>query len=219
MPPPDPTITPEPAKVTTSNEPGTTPQPQPQETKTPPAPTTALTAEPPKVEPGKEGTPPEGDKSATPAAFEIKVPEGLDKDDPMLKGFVTLAQEAKLTPEGAQKIADLYFNAQAGAEKAAEEARVEQITKWAEEAKSDKEIGGDNWSSTLTAGRRALNKLGSPELTQMLNETGLGNHKTVIAFFAKVGALLKEDALPGAKESPGTGEEPGLSDVLYPTMK
>jgi hypothetical protein len=215
---PAPTTTPPP---TTTTDPKTAP---PTDPKTPP--TTALTADP-KADPKQTTTDPKTEPKADPAKADpksssdpivIKVPDGVQKDDAMLGEFTKLAGKLGLKAEGAQEIADFYFGAQQKALKMAEQAAIEQSTSWAEEARADKEIGGANFDATLKDGQRALRKLGNPDLVKLLNESGLGNHKEVIRFFAKVGKFVKEDGLPGGEGS-GTGEKKDLADVLYTTMK
>ena len=51
---------------------------------------------------------------------------------------------------------------------------------WAADVKADKEIGGDNLISNLSAAQRALDQFGTPELKEYLNTTGLGNHPDLV---------------------------------------
>lgn len=157
------------------------------------------------------------------ADFSIKVPEGVNLDKSMIDSFTAFAKENKVSSDNAQKFFDQFLATQqkAGeaAQKAAVEAHMEQVTKWAEEAKSDPEIGGAKFDANLAAGKKALQRFGNPGLSKMLNETGLGNHKDVISFFAKVGKLISEDKLPGGLAGQGGGDPVNPAAVLYPSMQ
>lgn len=56
-----------------------------------------------------------------------------------------------------------------------------------------------------------MDKFGSPELKQYLNETGLGNHPELVRIFANIGKAMSEDGLV-------TGNSGGVksaADVLF----
>jgi len=135
------------------------------------------------------------------------LPEGW-QDNGLVKDFLPLAKEAKLTNEQAQKLVDLHINT---VRKSQEQYR-EQMMKWAEEAKADKDLSG-NFDQNIQVARRALDKFGNPGLRELLTSTGLGNHKDVIKFFASVGKLVSEDRLPG-NGAAGGADEPSREDLL-----
>jgi len=224
---PEPTSTPAPAAVVTPPAGTVTPPPAPPATAGTPgaapvtAPTsTALTAEPttttePGTAPGATGDQPKGETSTPPAELQIKLPEGVKLDTGLFDAFKPIAKDLGLKSEGAQKLVDLFVTAQQNAEKTRVEQHAERVTKWAEEARADKEIGNTNWDASVKAGQLALRKIGSPELAALLNETGLGNHKAVIGFFARVGKSLSEDSLSGTSAGAVPGQTPDLATLLY----
>jgi hypothetical protein len=194
-------------------------------TQTPPAgeKTTQLTGEQKTTEGQKDqpaGEPPKGDDAA-PGEIQITVPKGVEADQGMLEGFKGIAKDLGLKSEQAQKVADWYFkNAQEIGQKA-QVAQEQQVVKWAEEAKADKEIGGPNFDANLKTAQQALRQFGDPALTKLLNETGLGNHKAMIGLFAKIGKAIAEDRMPKGPVSAGDGtqqEAKPLEQTLYPTM-
>jgi hypothetical protein len=164
--------------------------PAPTETK---APSTILTETPP---------------AAAPEDIKVTLPEGW-QDNGLVKDFLPLAKEAKLTSEQAQKLVDLHIST---VRKTQEQYR-EQMMKWAEEAKADKDLSV-NFDQNIQVARRALDKFGSPGLRELLTSTGLGNHKDVIKFFASVGKLVSEDRLPGNGAADGATAEPSREDLL-----
>lgn len=72
-----------------------------------------------------------------------------------------------------------------------------------------------NFKETLNTSGQAIKKFGSKGLIDLFNETGVGNHKEVIACFAKIGKYFAEDTLvDGDPDTSGRAE-----DVLYTSMK
>lgn len=143
-------------------------------------------------EAGKEGsdTPPD-----TYADFVL--PEGMALDEAALTEATPMFKELGLTQQQAQQVIDLYAKqVQAGSQKLIDD--FNQMTKdWREQAVNDKEFGGDKWDKSKAAAQLAINKFGTPEFKQMLEDHGMGNHPEVIRFMVKVGQTLKED-VPGA---------------------
>ena len=174
------------------------------------------------TEPKKDGQgegEPKGTTTPPPAEIQIKLPDGVKLDEGLLNSFKPIAQKLGLKSEGAQELVDLFVATQQKAAQVQQETHLDTITKWAEEAKADKEIGNTNWDTTVKQGQLALRKLGNPELVQLLNETGLGNHKAVIKFFATVGKSLSEDSLNGTTSTPGPTDSVPLEVALYPSMQ
>ncbi len=172
----------------------------------PAVPATVLTgdpAAPPPADPAKPAVP------AAPEEIKVKFAEGVSFEQSRVEQFTKLAKEIGLKSEGAQKIADFYSEMVKGA---AEE-QVAITTKWAEEAKADKEVGGAAFDQNLAVAKKALDRVGSPALKELLARSGLGNHVEVIRLFAKIGKSISEDRLPGA--DPAAGGEPSLEQQLH----
>jgi len=163
---------------------------------TAPAPTILTPGEPPKDGAAKAADP-------APEEFVVKTPEGFKIEKTQFDKFTGIAKEAGLKSESAQKVFDLYVEMQ----KQAGEQQVEMITKWAEEAKTDAEIGNANWDKSLVGAQRVMDKLATPELRNLLSVTGLGNHKEVIRLLSKVSAFVTEDKLPGGDGGHANAEQ------------
>ena len=95
--------------------------------------------------------------------------------------------------------------------------------KWLDETKADKDLGGDNYNTTLTHVKRAMDKF-APEgskLRTLLNESGYGNHPEWVRFVSAIGKAMAEDRAGGLGTGGGnkqlTEEERALR--LYPSMK
>lgn len=159
--------------------------------------------------------PPAADTKATepqvPESYELTMPEGVELDKAAADEFQAIAKELKLDQASAQKVADI------GAKMAQRqtEAHTKLVESWVENVKTDKEIGGDKLDQNLAVARKALETFGTPELKDVLNATGLGNHPEVIRAFLKAGKLISEDKfVAGAPKGPETD----IAKKLFPSM-
>lgn len=170
-----------------SPEPTAAPVASPQPT---PGPTPAPTAAPK----------PEG---APEAYADFTLPEGLAADTPVMGEFAALAKEANLPQETAQKFVDLAGKMQTQTVEGVQAALEAQGEKWGEDAKADKEFGGDAFDANLAIAKTALDAFGSPELKNLLNQSKLGNHPEVLRAFVKIGKAISQDGfIPGRSGTP-----------------
>lgn len=147
---------------------------------------------------------PEAPKGA-PEKYEFKAPEGEAFDSEVLDVYAEVAKELNLPQESAQKVLDKV----APVLHAQQAQRLEQVrTAWAEETKADKAIGGDKLAENLAIAKKALSAFGSPELSKLLETTGLGNHPEVIRLLHKAGKAISEDSFVTGKGGPGSSGDP-----------
>ncbi|MFZ9511796.1 MAG: hypothetical protein ACO27H_12540 [Burkholderiaceae bacterium] len=173
---------------------------------------------------GKPVTPPAAD-TAKPAdiIYEFKAPEGMELDKTALTAFTAVAKELKLPAETAQKVVDVAVQMQ----QRQLEAHTKQVDAWAEEVQTGKTAdgkdlpehlrvpGGDKLPETLAVCKKAMS-LGPPELKQLLNDSGFGNHPAIVRFMYSVGKAMSEDRfISGA---PGAGEA-DPAKAFYPSMQ
>lgn len=200
-----------PGAPTIDSPPSGTPAEAPQQPQTPGG--TALTK-------GAEGDKPAESKPEAAGEFTPKLPEGFDANDGVLKHIEEIAKADGLKGEVAQKLVDLYVQQQQQAVKQAEERWTSQNKEWMDGAKADKEYGGEKFDANLTVARKAIAKFGTPELKQLLDTTGLGNHPELIRFVYRVGKGFADDSVAGTTGA-GAGEVSGEEAKLramYPKM-
>ncbi len=142
-----------------------------------------------------------------PAEFEIKLPEGETLDDATIAEIKAQAKELGLDAEKAQKFAENRIKQEKAFVEKQQEAFQQSVTKWAEDAKADKEIGGDAFDANLATAKKALDTFASDGLKEMLNSTGFGNHPEVIRMFNRIGKAISEDRLVTGK-APIVGADP-----------
>ena len=154
---------------------------------------------------------PEVAAPAVPESYELKMPDGVALDQEAATEFTAIAKELKLDQATAQKFADV------GAKMAQRQAdnHAKLVESWTESVKTDKEIGGDKLAENLGVARKALDTFGTPELKDVLNSTGFGNHPAVIKAFYKIGQAISEDRFVtgGAK-----GPETDMAKRMFPSM-
>lgn len=156
-----------------------------------------------------EAKPPAG----APEKYEFTAPEGQEYTPKMLEAFENAARNIDLPQEGAQKLLDSLAPA-------LHQHALEQIESvkngWAESSKSDKEFGGDKLTESLALAKQARDQFGTPELTALLEETGLGNHPEIIRAFVKIGKAVSQDAVIGNGRSAAPPKS--TASLLYPSM-
>lgn len=145
-----------------------------------------------------------------------------------LQSFAPVLKDLNLTQEQAQKLVDVYAaqNTRAATEFGTKlqdpKFAVEQAglmlashrDAWAAAVKADKDLGGAQFDANVQTAQRAMARFASPELKDLLNTTGLGNHPALLKLFVNVGKQIREDNPDyGASTS---GRKPTI-DVLYPS--
>lgn len=134
------------------------------------------------------------DAPETYADFDL--PEGMPLDEKLLESAVPVFKELNLTQEQAQKLVDFQANQVQASQDAAIDSFNQMKADWLNQAKTDKEIGGDSFDENVGTAKLFIKQFGTEELRNILDETGVGNHPEVIRAFANAGKFLKEDA-PG----------------------
>ena len=168
-------------------------------------------------EPSQEPKPKETPAKETPAApekYDLKAKEGSFLQDGALERTISYAKEWGLSNEEAQELLDQQADAIADYV----EAGKKQAQGWLENAKKDKELGGDNWSKSEALAKRGYDKHVHPELNHIMQETGLANHPEVIRFFARLGSSMADDTVIPAGSQPGKKER-STAELFYGAEK
>jgi hypothetical protein len=147
-----------------------------------------------------------------PESYDLQMPEGVELDKAAADEFTAIAKELKLDQTAAQKLADI------GAKMAQRqvEAHAKLVETWTEQVKTDKDLGGDKLDENLGIARKAIDTFGSPELKELLNSTGLGNHPEVVKLAFKVGKAISEDGFVQGKAPNSVSNDPAKK--MFPNM-
>lgn len=148
-----------------------------------------------------------------PGVFEIAAPEGLEVFAAEFASYGTAANEfltanPAATARDALKWATEYQAAQVKDAGAAQRAQFENVVKqWDADARADADFGGANYDANVQSALAGVRAVGSPELVDILDQSGLGSHPAVLKAFAKIGKH--------AQESPILGGEGGKGNVSF----
>lgn len=149
-------------------------------------------------------------KPQIPENYEFTVPEGVTVLDGAKEAYAEVAKELGLTQEQAQKAFDKLSSK--GLE--AQRAQLETMTKqWADQSTADPEFGGEKLQESLAVSRKALDSFGTPELRNLLNESGLGNHPELIRFMYRAGKAISEDKFIAGRSGQAQAKDP--AEVLF----
>lgn len=174
---------------------------------------------------GKPADKPEGDKEGeaegekpegAPEKYEFKAPEGREFDAEVINVFSEVAKELNLPQKAAQQMLDRVAPI-------IEARQVQQIEalrqEWTQTSMADKEFGGEKLKENLSVAKKALDQFGNPQLRELLEKSGLGNHPEVIRFMFKAGKAISEDRYVGPSQGAGVKGQPkdfaGLASALY----
>lgn len=153
---------------------------------------------------GGEKKPEEGEtKEETEGAPEqyedFSAPEGLTYDEQFIGTFKDAAKELNLSQKQAQHLLDKCAPVLA-------QRQIEQIKavseQWVERTKTDKEIGGENWTRASSDIARVRDKFGvnadgkmDPDIQEFM-QTPIGNHPGLLKLLARVGRAFGEADFP-----------------------
>lgn len=155
---------------------------------------------------------PEGE---VPEKYEWTLPEGFEGelDQQAVEAFEPIARELRLTQEQANKMVELHAQSLMKANQAAREQIASQMQQWNESLRNDADFGGVKFDQNVAVAQKAVQAFGSPELTQVLNETGLGNHPALVKAFHQIGKAISEDRFVMGNQSSGPRS---AGAIMYP---
>lgn len=148
---------------------------------------------------------------------EFTLPEGFQKDGPLLEAFTPLAKEAKLPQEMAQKFVDLGAKLVADTNAAQMKAWEGVVAEWTATLKADPEVGGAALKENTGYAVRALKQFADPETRKYLDSSRLANHPGIFKMLVRMGKTVSEDTLFEGGSS--AQREQSAAKILYPNMK
>ena len=157
----------------------------------------------------QEGEGEQAQKPVVPEAYAFKdLPEGYAMSEQQLAEVSPLFKELGLTQEQADKLVAFDAKRALAAEQAGLEQRQGLVTGWEKSLREDAAFGGANFDANVGVAQKALAQFGTPELSTMLKESGLGSHPEVVRLFHRIGQQLAEGQLHS-----GSGNNTRKSDA------
>lgn len=165
----------------------------------------------------------DGEKDGAPEAykdFEVPdgMPDGVQLDDDVAAALEKGGREANLSQKQIQTVIDHVWPAM---QRRADQQNDELHTRWFNEIKVDKDYGGENLKANMAHAKRALQKFGNDELTQLLSGP-LENHPGLFKAFVEIGKTVSEDNFVrgDASDSVSDSEAADLDDLYdHPTSR
>lgn len=157
--------------------------------------------------------PPKPDDQNAPVAFELKKADGSLLDAAEAEKIVSFSKEHGLSPAQAQAI----YNRENAALTALDQDVVKQYEErrngWIEAGKKDPVLGGEHYAQNVQAAHLMFEKFSTPEFTQLLKDTGFGDHPELLKVFFNIHQAHKDDVLVRQGESPTALKD--TKDVMY----
>lgn len=119
------------------------------------------------------------ESTAVPEAYQA---EGVEPA--ILERYQQDAREMGLT--------QAQFEKYVATEKKAEQTRLDNMTKWEADAKTQ---FGAEFQTTIDMAAKTLKAIGNPTVVDALHRSGLGSHPDVLRMFATIGKMISEDTL------------------------
>jgi len=161
----------------------------------------------------QEGEGEQAQKPVVPEAYAFKdLPEGYAMTDEQLAEVSPLFKELGLTQEQADKLVAFDAKRALAAEQAGLEQRQSLVTGWEKSLREDAAFGGANFDANVGVAQKALAQFGTPELSTMLKESGLGSHPEVVRLFHRIGQQLAEGQLHSGS---GNNTRKSNEEVFY----
>jgi hypothetical protein len=152
------------------------------------------------------------DSNEVPETYEFQMPEGVTINQGMADRAQTVFKELGLNQAEANKLTGMFAEQRAADAEGDNTAFREQLEGWVEDIKADPALGGEQFDENAGIAADAISQFGSPELRDMLNQTGFGNNPELFRFCLNVGKLLREDQ-PGSGVS--SNSQGNMSDRMY----
>lgn len=149
-----------------------------------------------------EGSESEQSDEGAPEAYELEVPEGssFEKGSVVRDAYEKVARELNLSQGKAQQVLAEVLPAM-------QKHHVAQVNAWAEEVRSDPDIGGEKLDDTLRDAKRALKADPTGEAAELLRVSGYGNNRSILRLLSKLGSMIGEDSLETGDPTKDPGQQ------------
>lgn len=138
---------------------------------------------------------------SSPEGYVFEFTSGVQVDEQALASFRDVAFEQGVSQQQAASIANLYANLVEQQAAGEQDMLEESEAGWLKELRKER-----NYAKTVASARLTMERFGTPELNDLLNETRLGSHPALVRFVAKIGQELGEPLFIQGKGHGRTGK-------------
>lgn len=157
---------------------------------------------------GPDRTTPQTPHAPDPSVF--PAPEDTPFQAADYEAFKQLSNELNLSSEQVEKWLAFEKNCAQHHTQQAQDKKREQVTAWAQQTRA---LYGEKLEQEIAFALRAANTFGGPDLRELLEETGLGNHPVVIRTLSGIGRTISEDVSAGGV--PSAPQDKTFAEALY----
>lgn len=143
---------------------------------------------------GKDaGVKPADEPTGAPESYaDFTLPEGQELEPEATSVFKEAAKADNLSQAQAQRYVDLASGLVERTLKGFQDAGTQRIEQWAEQLKTDPEVGGREYEAKVQIALNAVGQFGDEELKQTFTEYGLGNNPAIVRAFYRIGKAMGE---------------------------
>lgn len=145
----------------------------------------------------EEQVPDKDEKSDDSEQKEVEYKLELAEDSKLHSDFVNemteFAKQHGLSNEAAQELVDWQNETVNEIIAKSQEFQEKQVEDWKQETINDPELGGEKLTEVSEYAKSVVKQFGNEAIIEMLNESGLGNHKEVVRFLSKIGRAMSND--------------------------
>ena len=152
-----------------------------------------------------------------PAKYEITLPDGITREDPMLAAFLGAAAEQRMDGKAVQAVLDKALPAVQEALAAPHKMWAQLNHEWQGAIKADVELGGANLSASVAQITGFIDRFGGAPVREALAMTGAANHPAIFRFLHTVAKAYAEGSPVIAPTNSPTGIPPDVLRSLYPS--
>ncbi len=169
-----------------------------------------------------EGKEPEGKEPESKEPVDYKFPENFTEDLMSKDEATELLKKHNASQEALDDLVPVISKVAEKMKEQSEKMWREQVSKWAEESANDKDFGGDKYDENIkTVIRPVIDKWGSPELVDILDQTGMAEHPAIMRFLFRIGQDVSKDGKLIFSDKDSPGHERSMAEraaSMYPTM-
>ncbi len=167
--------------------------------------------------PSEAGTLPPASAAADPRTAQppdpyaaVTLPENSPLDPQTWTAFKQMARAVNLPAQALEQWRALEEARLQQAAQLQADQQLQTLEAWAHQTQDE---WGASWQEEVSKAVRAADLFGGPELRQLLEETGLGNHPVIVRTFHAVAQRMSEDVTPGGV--PAAQTDKTFTQALY----
>lgn len=168
----------------------------------------------PEVDKKEDNSHVDGDKEEGESGdFSLEYPDESKLSDADKERIESYVKDQGLSKEAAQELIKSQSEAIDGFYDSLQSQHESLVKDWAEQVKTDKELGGENYNRSIELAKRVAHRFGSEKFIEVLDSSGYGNHPELIRMLSRIGSAMGNDEFvrPGNQAK----SERSIEEIFY----